>query len=181
MLDYIKLYPKDLEYYNLRYLILQELDNNPVELSAVKRHLDNNENINPYFKREVNSKYNKNQFQALKNSGLESEDTLIKYPELSAEPYITDQINLDKLRLLLEQADRATQEHFTNKLLVLRESFYTTKELDFLTWLTYTFIPELEEQAIIEQRSDINYEDSSDNNLVLPLSGEESFFLTELW
>ncbi|WP_375331739.1 PEP/pyruvate-binding domain-containing protein [Candidatus Tisiphia endosymbiont of Temnostethus pusillus] len=50
LLDYIRLYPKDLESYNLRDLILQELDNNSVELSTVKRYLDNNENINPCFK-----------------------------------------------------------------------------------------------------------------------------------
>ncbi|MDD9337729.1 MAG: hypothetical protein PV337_04825 [Rickettsiaceae bacterium] len=178
LLDYIKLYPKDLEDHNLRDLILQGL-NNSVELSTVKRHLDNNPNINHLFKIEVNSKYNKNQFQELKNRGLESEDILIKYPELSAEPYINP-INFGKLRSLLEQADRDTQEHFTSKLPVLRKLSYSKAKLDFLTWLTSTFIPKLEEKAIIEQRSDINHEDFSDNNLVLSLSGEEScLFSTE--
>lgn len=182
LLYYIKLYPEDLEYCNLRYLILQELDNNPVELSAVRRYLDNNENmnINHLFKIEVNSKYNKNQFQALKNSGLESEGILIKYPELSAEPYINP-IDFDKLRSLLELEDPNTQKRFASELAALRKLPYSKAKLDFLTWLTSTFIPELEEKAIIEQRSDINHEDFPDNNPVLPLSGEESFFLTEPW
>ncbi|WP_375331741.1 hypothetical protein [Candidatus Tisiphia endosymbiont of Temnostethus pusillus] len=130
--------------------------------------------------REVNSKYNKNQFQALKNSGLGPEEILIKCPKLLAEPYI-DPIDFCKLRSLLERSSLDTQKQFTSQISVLTELFFRKAELDFFTWLTSTFIPELEEKAIIEQRSDINHEDSSDNNLVLPLSGEESFFPTEPW
>lgn len=183
LLDYITQYPEDVGEYNLRNLILQGLDNNLVELSKVKNYLDNNADINNVFKKEVNSQYSIAEFQALKNSGLEPEDILTKYPELLTELNVRD-LDFNKLRALLEHSPLDTQEHFTSKLPVLTKLFYRKAEKEFLTWLTSTFTPK---QAIIEQSSNTNHADFFDNgnphynNQVLFLSGEESCLLsTEL-